>query len=301
MYNNDENKFDAQKFFENKTGRDINILLLYLNEIGQYPLLTKKETTELFIRLKNGDKTARNIIFNHNLRLVVHLAKYRTNNYNDLLDLIAEGNLGLLRAIDKYDINYGSCFSTYAATWIKQFITRYIENHKYTARIPVYALEFVGRIKKYVKSYAIAYHCIPTKYQVITALGINEKYYDLYTAVTTGRYIEYMDRTIYGSNDEYTDKVFGDKIEFCDHSIDDSLSQIACTQIIDSFKSILTEREILMLKMRYGYFDNKCYTLQEIGNHFGFTRERSRQIIDNTINKIRKYLEKNNRILALKK
>ncbi len=280
-------KFDSAAFM--KSNKDIDILSLHVSDITAYPLLTKEEITQLFARMENGDETARNKIFNHNLRLPLSIAK----NYQiigvSILDLIQEGEIGLLRAIDKFDYKLGFTFSTYATCWVKQMITRYIADNGLTVRIPVHTKDIINKVKAYVEAYIMANNVEPTKEEVMNALGINSKIYDLYDLINSNSFVLSLDKPVKNGANDDGDSVFGDFLESDDDSIERIPDKLLREDFIHDMEKIcINPRNLKVIKMRFGFEDGICHTLQEIANEMGFTRERSRQIIEKELYKLKK-------------
>lgn len=279
--------FDAAAFM--KSNRDIDILNLHINEIMAYPLLSREETIQLFARMENGDETARNKIFNHNLRLPLSIAK----NYQivgvSIHDLIQEGEIGLLRAIDKFDYRLGFTFSTYATCWVKQMITRYIADNGLTVRIPVHTKDTINKIRAYVEAYIMANNVDPTKDEVMNALGVSSKQYDLYDLISSNSFVLSLDKPVKSGPNDDGDNVFGDFLESDDDSIEKIPDKLMREDFLHDMEAVcINPRHLKIIKMRFGFEDGICHTLQEIADEMGFTRERSRQIIEKELDRFRR-------------
>ena len=265
--------------------KDIDLLKLYYDEIGRYKLLTAEEEKDLAIKMKNGDEEARLSLIKHNLRLVVSIAK--RFRYADLLsDLIQFGNEGLIIACDKYDVDKGYRFTTYATHWIRQSVTRGIADHSRTIRIPVHVHECILKIKKVRAEYLSVYGEYPS----------NEKIAELtnFSIDSIKRALECMDLTISLSTviNEEDDITLAEVIEDEDSSLD-NIDQANDKILLESLfsKANLSEREEYVIKARNGFY-GKVYTLAEIGEKFDVTRERVRQIEIKAMGKLKNALER---------
>jgi len=260
---------------------------MYLKEIGKTPLLTSKEEKELARRIEKGDETARKKLIQANLRLVVSLAKRYVNRspHLSILDLIQEGNIGLSRAVDKFDYRKGFKFSTYATWWIRQAITRALADYSRTIRIPVHMVE---TITKYTQ----------TKRRLMQELGREPLPEEIATEMNMEvekiRYIQKISQEVVslespvGDDDE--DSTLSDFIkDEASLSPDQLASQALLKDQIREILGDLTERERKILAMRFGLDDNITHTLEEVGKVFGVTRERIRQIEAKALDKIRQH------------
>lgn len=259
---------------------------IYLREIGQYPLLTATEERELAKRIGKGDAEARNILARSNLRLVVSIAKKYVGRSPDLtlLDLIQEGNLGLFRAVDKFDWKKGYKFSTYATWWIRQAITRALADQSRTIRIPVHMVETIAKYKQISRRLAQALGRDPQAEEIAVEMGVEpEKIYQIEKINQDTLSLE----NPIGSDDDEKSTLGGfipdDKIP---SPVQESSERILAEQI-RSILGDLSQKERKILEMRHGLTDGIYHTLEEVGREFGVTRERIRQIEAKAIEKIR--------------
>ncbi|MFH1552338.1 MAG: RNA polymerase sigma factor RpoD/SigA [Candidatus Omnitrophota bacterium] len=260
---------------------------LYLKDIRDLPLLTPEEEKELAGRVKKGNKKARQKMIKSNLRLVINIAKKYSYLGVPMLDLIEEGNLGLMKAVSKYDPDKGYRFSTYAAWWIKQFITRAVANQGKTVRVPVYVMEMLMRFQK-VKKYL--------SQKMKKAPQISDIAKKMKMPVARVRQLNHMASNISSLNapiGESGDSEFMDLIE--DESIVnsvDELSKFLLHERIEGLLEKMTEREKKILTLRFGLgADDVSHTLRDTAKHFGITRERVRQIEAACMLKLRKMME----------
>ncbi len=246
---------------------------MYLKDIGKVPLLSAAEELELAKRMAEGDEEAKKQLINANLRLVVSIAKRHVGRGMQFLDLIQEGNLGLMKAVDKFDYTKGFKFSTYATWWIRQAITRSLADQARTIRIPVHMVETINKLTKVSRTLLQKLGREPTQAEIAEAMGISEsKVVEIQKIAQDPVSLE----TPIGEED---DSHLGDFIE--DKS---TASQIDIAEgrmlkeEIEEILSTLAPREAMVLILRYGLRDNRPRTLEEVGKVFNVTRERIRQI-----------------------
>ena len=265
----------------------IDPIQMYLKEIGQIPFVTAQEEKELAKSIEKGDEEARKKLARANLRLVVSIAKRyigRSSNLT-LLDLIQEGNLGLFRAVEKFDWRRGYKFSTYATWWIRQAITRALADQARTIRIPVHMVETLSKYSQVKRRLLQDLGREPLPEEIATEMGIEtEKVYHLQRVSQETVSLE----TPVGEGEE--DSILAEFIE--DEKVVAPSIEAARTLLRERLKEILvdlTPREQKILAMRFGLEDGITHTLEEVGNEFGVTRERIRQIEAKALERIREH------------
>jgi len=269
----------------NESGYDS--IQMYLREIGQYPLLTALEERQLAKRIVDGDEEARNLLARANLRLVVSIAKKYVGRSPDLtlLDLIQEGNLGLFKAVDKFDHTKGFKFSTYATWWIRQAITRALADQSRTIRIPVHMVETMAKYKQVSRRLSQDLGRDPMPEEIATEMGVEvDKIYQIEKISQDTISLELP----IGDDDDrsrLSDFIADDKIVSPDQEVAHSILTDQIQEILDS----LSEKERKILEMRHGLLDGTYHTLEEVGKEFGVTRERIRQIEAKALEKIRQH------------
>ena len=271
-------------------GTDSSISV-YMREIAKTKLLTPEEEIELAARIAKGDDRARARMIESNLRLVVKIAKDYSNYGVPLVDLISEGNIGLIRAVEKFDPKKGGKLSTYAAWWIKQSIKRALANQGKTVRLPIHLVDKLARVRRISALMAEDLGREPTDSELSEELGIpREKLALLLQASKQNRS---MDET---TNDDSIVS-FGEVIAD-DRAIDplEALSQKNGLDELDLVLDTLNERETEIIGARFGLNGKRILTLEEIGRDFGVSRERIRQIQNVALNKMQKALTKKNAI-----
>ena len=255
---------------------------MYLKEIGQIPLLTPEEEQELAQKVSEGDQMAKNKLTEANLRLVVSIAKKYSGRGLHILDLIQEGNTGLIRAVDKFDHTKGNKFSTYATWWIRQAITRAIADQARTIRVPVHMVEVINKATRCNRKLVQELGREPTLEEIADELNLPiEK---IIEANRTAADTLSLDTPV---GDE-EDTTIGSFVE--DDNTPgpaDATSNTLLAEALSEILSTLTEREADVLRLRFGMYDGKTHTLEEVGQIFGVTRERIRQIENKAIRKLR--------------
>lgn len=255
---------------------------VYLKEIGRVPLLTPEEEIELAVRINNGDVAARKRLSEANLRLVVSIAKRYVGRGMQFLDLIQEGNLGLIKAVEKFDHTKGFKFSTYATWWIRQAITRAIADQARTIRIPVHMVETINKVKKVQSQLLHKNGHDPTADEIADVLGLPvEKVREIMRVAQEPVSLE----TPIG---EEEDSHLGDFIPDDDAPAPaDAVSHTLLREQLGEVLSTLTPREEKVLVRRFGLEDGRSRTLEEVGKEFNVTRERIRQIEAKALRKLR--------------
>lgn len=258
---------------------------LYLREIGKIPLLTAEEEVTLARKVQKGDKDAKDAMAEANMRLVVSIAKRYVGRGLDLLDLIQEGNTGLLRAVEKFDPEKGFKFSTYATWWIRQAITRAIADQARTIRIPVHMVETINKLLRTHRRMTQELNREPTNEELAKEMEIEVEKVEHIMKIKQD--ISSLDATI---RDDEEDSVLGDFIEDEDTPTpEESATTQLLKEHVNEMLSYLTPREQKILRMRFGLEDGKTHTLEEVGQEFGVTRERIRQIEAKALAKLRKH------------
>lgn len=258
---------------------------LYLREIGKIPLLTAEEELALAKRVVDGDKDAKDKMAEANMRLVVSIAKRYVGRGLDLLDLIQEGNTGLLRAVEKFDPDKGFKFSTYATWWIRQAITRAIADQARTIRIPVHMVETINKLLRTQRRLTQELNREPTNDEIAKAMDLDVDKVEHIMKIKQD--ISSLDASI---RDDEEESVLADFIEDEETARpeDSANTQLLKEQVKDMLGA-LTEREQKILKLRFGLEDGKQHTLEEVGQEFSVTRERIRQIEAKALAKLRKH------------
>lgn len=258
---------------------------LYLKDIKNLPLLTATEELALAKKIKRGDKRAKHTMIQSNLRLVINIAKKYSYLGVPMLDLIEEGNLGLMKSVEKYNHLRGYRFSTYAAWWIKQYITRAIANQGKTVRVPVYVIELLMRYKKVTGILSHKFKRKPRLNEIAKSMKMSMK---------RVRHLSKMANTVSSLNapvDENGSTEFMDLIE--DEKMAKETGELSNFLLHERIKDLLhkmSARERKILSLRFGLKDGVRHTLRESAAHFGITRERVRQIESVAMRKLREYM-----------
>ena len=260
---------------------------LYLREIGKIPLLTTEEETELAKRIVEGDKKAKDKMVEANMRLVVSIAKRYSGRGLDFLDLIQEGNTGLLRAVEKFDPEKGFKFSTYATWWIRQAITRAIADQARTIRIPVHMVETINKVLRTTRKLTTELNREPTIEEIAKELDMEVDKVEYVMRIKQD--IASLDASV-GRDGDDEDSVLGDFVEDEERaSPEDSAANQILKEQLASIISTLSDREQKIIKMRFGIGGERPHTLEEVGYEFSVTRERIRQIEAKALSKLRKH------------
>lgn len=255
---------------------------LYLKDIGKVPLLTAEEELELAIAMENGDKEAKKKLAEANLRLVVSIAKRYVGRGMSLLDLIQEGNLGLMKAVEKFDYKKGFKFSTYATWWIRQAITRAIADQARTIRIPVHMVETINKLIRVSRQLLQELGREPTPAEIGKEMGFSEE------KVREIQKISQDPVSLETPIGEEEDSHLGDFIPDDDAPAPaEAAAYTLLQEQIDEVLGTLTEREEKVLRLRFGLDDGRTRTLEEVGKEFNVTRERIRQIEAKALRKLR--------------
>ncbi len=255
---------------------------MYLKEIGQIKLLSAEEEVELAKRVSEGDQQAKNKLTEANLRLVVSIAKKYSGRGLHILDLIQEGNTGLIRAVDKFDWTKGNKFSTYATWWIRQAITRAIADQARTIRVPVHMVEVINKATRCNRKLVQELGREPTVEEIAAELGLPVE--KIIEANRTAADTLSLDTPVGDEEDTSIGSFVEDERT---PGPADATSNALLAEALKEILDTLTEREADVLRMRFGMYDGRTHTLEEVGQIFGVTRERIRQIENKAIRKLR--------------
>ena len=255
---------------------------MYLKEIGQVRLLSAEEEVELAKLVSEGDQEAKNKLTEANLRLVVSIAKKYSGRGLHILDLIQEGNTGLIRAVDKFDWTKGNKFSTYATWWIRQAITRAIADQARTIRVPVHMVEVINKATRCNRKLVQELGREPTVEEIAAELGLPVE--KIIEANRTAADTLSLDTPVGDEEDTSIGSFVPDDMT---PGPADATSNALLAEALKEILDTLTEREADVLRMRFGMFDGRSHTLEEVGQIFGVTRERIRQIENKAIRKLR--------------
>ena len=280
-----DNRVDKILLDDNTLTKDLTIndpVRMYLKEIGQIKLLTMDEELKLADRINAGDEEAKTILAEANLRLVVSIAKRYVGRGMQFLDLIQEGNIGLMKAVEKFDVTKGYKFSTYATWWIRQAITRAIADQARTIRVPVHMVETINKLSRIQRQLTLELNREPSEEELAKKMGMSiDKVREIYKISQEPVSLE----TPIGEED---DSHLGD---FIKDERNVSPEEYATNEMLkDEIASVLltlTEREEKVIRLRFGLEDGKSRTLEEVGQMFGVTRERIRQLEAKALRKLR--------------
>ena len=283
--NNNETSGDSIVLDDDILTKDLNIndpVRMYLKEIGQIKLLTMEEELSLADRIMAGDNEAKTILAEANLRLVVSIAKRYVGRGMLFLDLIQEGNIGLMKSVEKFDVTKGYKFSTYATWWIRQAITRAIADQARTIRVPVHMVETINKLARIQRQLTLELNREPSEEELAAKMNISiDKIREIYKISQEPVSLE----TPIGEED---DSHLGD---FVPDERNMSPEEYATNEMLkDEISEVLltlTEREEKVIRLRFGLEDGKSRTLEEVGQMFGVTRERIRQIEAKALRKLR--------------
>ncbi len=255
---------------------------MYLKEIGQIRLLTADEEVDLAKRVSEGDQAAKDMLTEANLRLVVSIAKKYSGRGLHILDLIQEGNTGLIRAVDKFDWTKGNKFSTYATWWIRQAITRAIADQARTIRVPVHMVEVINKATRCNRKLVQELGREPTVEEIAAELGLPVE--KIIEANRTAADTLSLDTPVGDEEDTSIGSFVEDERT---PGPADATSNALLAEALKEILDTLTDREAEVLRMRFGMYDGRTHTLEEVGQSFGVTRERIRQIENKAIRKLR--------------
>jgi len=280
----DEDLLSQEQYFDDASDDSVR---LYLREIGKIPLLNAEEELELAQRVVNGDKKAKDKMAEANMRLVVSIAKRYSGRGLDFLDLIQEGNTGLLRAVEKFDPDKGFKFSPYATWWIRQAITRAIADQARTIRIPVHMVETINKLLRTQRRMTQELNREPTIEELAKELEMEPEKVEYVMKIK--QYITSLDAGV-GRDGDDEDSVLRDFIEDEDSAApEESAASQLLKEQVQEILSTLSDREQKIIRMRFGLDNGKSHTLEEVGQEFAVTRERIRQIEAKALAKLRKH------------
>jgi len=262
-------------------------LRLYMREISNTQLLTPKEEIELAARIRKGDKEARTRMIKANLRLVVKIAQGYSNYGLPLADLISEGNIGLMKAVERFDPAKGGKLSTYGSWWIKQSIKRALANQSKTIRLPIHMVDKIAKLRRISSMLAEAYGREPTEEELCEETGIPRKKMALLKRASQRP--TSLDAPVGDDDGSNYSEIIGDE-----QAVDpfEALSDKNMVNQIDDLLDVLDERESKIIEARFGLNGKTPMTLEEVGREFGVTRERIRQLQNIALDRMRKSLRK---------
>lgn len=268
--------------------------LIYCKQVGSTPLLSKEQEVELAEQIHSDNKTvsdsAREHLIKSNLRLVIKIVKEYKNLGMEVADLVSEGNLGLIRAVEKFDPTRGARFSTYASYWIKQSVRRALSNKSRTIRLPIHLTQLHHSIINFIKNYEIRHGAEPEDSEIAKELNVpvnkikNTKQFNLINNFT------YLDEKL--NDEEERERLETIEDLSTDPPLSFALKNDDLKTLKEEMEKTLDERERYVIKYRFGLDNIDCNTLEQLGNKFGITRERIRQIEQEALKKLRKKLGK---------
>lgn len=288
--NEEENDITEEDLLNSSFVDDISddSVRMYLREIGRIPLLSIEEEMELAQKALEGDRRAKDKMAEANMRLVVSIAKRYSGRGLDLLDLIQEGNTGLLKAVEKFDPEKGFKFSTYATWWIRQAITRAIADQARTIRIPVHMVETINKLMRVTRRLTQDLNREPTNEEIAKELDIEPEKVEYIQKIKQD--ITSLDAGIGRDGDDGEESTLGDFIEDEDtKSPEESTTIQMLKDQVGEILGSLSDRERKIIEMRFGLNGTKSHTLEEVGLEFAVTRERIRQIEAKALLKLRKH------------
>ena len=279
----DYNKSDNKKNVQASMPSGLDSVRDYLVAASKAPLLKAEEEIELAKRIEDGDQEAKDILICSNLRLVISIAKKYVKTHSlSFLDLIQEGNLGLIKAVDKYEYDKGFRFSTYATWWIRQAITRCIDDQDRIIRIPVHMGEIVRKVKRIAQDMTLEGDMLLENKQIAKDLGISEE--NVERAFQIASHPISLETPIGDDGNSY----LGDFVEATNTvSPEENAEENSLQMEINKQLQTLNEREQEILEMRFGLNNREQHTLEQVGNYYGLTRERIRQIEAKALTKLR--------------
>lgn len=261
---------------------NINDIQTFLKQVGQYELLTEEEEKDLFTKYKNGNSQLKEELINRNLKLVIAIAKKYKGTNLSFMDLVQEGTFGLIAAVDKFDINLGFKFSTYATYWIKQAISKAIVNKNRAIRLPAHINNKLSKIKQVQRELSLELNHEPTEKQIADKLNISEQ--EVKNLLDMDLTSLSLDAPV-GDEDDGTIGDFIEDVKF-ESPTSALMKNDLKEQLLKTMDSLdIREKEVLI--KRYGLIDNEPMTLEEVGKEMGLSRERIRQIEEKALRKMR--------------
>ena len=270
---------DSQSALGNE---DNNTIKLYLKKLSSIPLLTHEEEIKIAKEVKKGDLKAKRELVRRNLRLVVSIAKKYTNQSLSFLDLVQEGNLGLIRAAEKFDVERGFKFSTYATWWVRQGITRALSDKSRTIRIPVHMIETINKLKKSIRDLSQALGREPKQEEIAQLLNMDSK--NIQNVINLTQIPVSIDKPIGTNEDGELQELLEDKfsIEPQEYLITEDLKSD-----IEDILLVLNRKEKSVVELRFGLNDGAKRTLKEVGQYLGISYPKARQLFTNALKKLR--------------